>query len=326
MNREPPSSDRLKPRNLTVSDEAIDWTVRLASASATDDDRAAFAAWLDRSPAHTDAAAEAASIMVDIGTTRQADEYRSIGAAIRPSPISRGFDRRAIILGGATAAVAVGVIASGAFGPPSGLYADYATAIGNRKCISLEDGSVVWLNTATALSVAFSDSERRLRLHAGEALFEVAKDKARPFIVNSCGGETRAIGTTYSVRQRGAISDVVVAEGIVEVRNGGDAIRLAAGQQVAYGDGIQSPVRLADSVAMTAWSRGKLIFNQRPLGEVAEELERYQLGKVVVRGERLRRLEVTGVFELDGTKALLWSISAAIKVPVTRLPLLTIIG
>lgn len=320
--------DRLTPRNVALSDEAIDWIVRLGSGSATADDRAAFDEWRGRSPAHAHAAAEAAAMMGDIGAIRQAEEYREIGAALRhaPSPAAPRVSRRTVLTGGTATAAAVGLVGSGVFGPASGLFSDYATGVGARQRVVLEDGSVAWLNTATALSTDFSERERRLTLQAGEALFEVAKDKTRPFVVASGNGEARAVGTVYSVRQRGAINDVVVTEGIVEVRNGSQISRLTAGQQIAYGDDFQSTIRTVDGEALTAWSRGKLIFNHRPLGEVATELERYQFGKVMVRGDRLKRLEVTGVFELDNPKALLRAISATVNIPVTRLPFLTIIG
>ncbi len=328
MSDERAHADRLSPRNVALSDEAIDWIVLLGSGSATDHDRAAFEEWRSRSPAHADAAEEAASVLDDIARTRTAGEYRETGAAIRgssPPPAPHRVSRRAVMAGGA-AAVGIGLTATGTFGPPSGLWSDYATGVGGRKRIALEDGSVAWLNTASALSVDYSEAERRLTLHAGEAFFEVAKSAARPFIVASQGGEARAVGTAYTVRQRGALNDVVVTEGIVDVRSGSETVRLTAGQQVAYGDGIVGGQQSAEGDVATAWTRGKLIFNHRPLGEVATELERYQHGKVIVRGERLKRLEVTGVFELDDTTTLLRTISGTLNVPVTRLPLLTIIG
>lgn len=328
MSGEPPRADRLTPRNVALSDEAIDWVVRLGSGTATDEDRAAFARWRDRSPAHADAAEEAASILGDIEHTRVATDYREVSTALRGTFSSTGRPRisRRAILAGAAAAGVVGVGASGVFGPPAGLLADHATGVGGRKRIALDDGSVVWLNTASALSVDYSDTERRIALYAGEALFEVAKDKARPFIVSSGDGEARAVGTIYSVRRRGSLSDVVVTEGIVEVRSGLERIRLTAGQQIAYGGGIVGGVHPSQGDAAIAWSRGKLIFNRRPLAEVATELERYQFGKVMVRGERLKRLEVTGVFELADPEAMLRAISSTIGVSVTQYPLLTIIG
>ncbi|MFT3976162.1 MAG: FecR domain-containing protein [Sphingomonas bacterium] len=320
-----PDTDRLAPRNLALSDEAIDWIVRLGSEAATDADRSAFEAWLARSPAHAEAAAEAVSIMEDIGETRTADEYREVGAAIRhPVSAPLRFSRRRVLAGG-IAAVAAGLSASGMLGPPSALWSDHATGIGGRKRIDLPDGSVAWLNTASALSVDYTNARRRLTLHAGEALFQVEKDKARPFVVRSGEGEARALGTVCSVRH-GTINDVVVTEGVVEVRAGSRSARLIAGQRVAYGDDILGAVEAVDANAATAWSRGKLIFNRRPLGEVAAELERYQYGKVIVRGESLRRLEVTGVFDLDDMAALFRAVAGTVNVPVTRLPLLTIIG
>ncbi len=322
---EPLRPDRLAPRNVALSDEAIEWIVRLGSGAATDADRAAFEAWRSRSPAHAEAAEEAAAILDDIGRTGTAAEYREIGAAIR-GPAPRRVSRRALLAGGTAAAAAIGLAATGAFGPPSGLLADHATGVGGRKRIALEDGSTVWLNTASALSVDYSAGERRLTLHAGEALFEAARNPARPFVVASGGGEARAIGTVYSVRRRGALSEVVVTEGAVEVRSGSETARLTAGRQIAYGDGILGAARPVNSEAATAWARGKLIFNRRPLAEVAAELERYQAGRIVVMGEDLKRLEVTGVFDLGDTRALLHTISHTIGVPVRRLPLLTVIG
>lgn len=327
MSDERRKADRLTPRNITLSDEAIDWVVRLGSGAATEEDHADFAAWRARSPAHAAAATEAATILSDIGQTGTADEYRDIGAAIRaPLAPPPRVSRRNVILGSATAVAAIGLAGTGSLGPPSAFWADYATGIGGRERIVLADGSIVWLNTATTLSADFTGTERRVTLHEGEALFEVARDKARPFIVHSGDGEARAVGTAYSVRRRGALSEVVVTEGIVDVRNGSGSVRLTAGQQIAYGNGIQSAVRSVHGSVATAWARGKLIFNRRPLGEVAAELQRYQFGKVIVRGERLKRLEVTGVFDLGDNTALLQAIAATVKVPVTRLPLLTIIG
>jgi transmembrane sensor len=326
MSDEQRSRDRLSPRNVALSDEAIDWIVCLGSGSATTGDLAAFEEWRSRSPAHAEAAAEAAAIMADMGRTRQAADYREIGAVLRPPPSAHRFSRRALMAGGVASVAAFGLVGSGAFGPASGFLADYSTGVGGRKRVVLADGSVIWLNSSTALSIDFSAYERRLTLHAGEALFEVAKDKARPFIVMSGSGEARAVGTVYSVRRRGAINDVVVTEGIVEVRNGSDVSRLTASQHIAYGEGFESKVLTVDGNALTAWTRGKLIFNRRPLGEVVAELERYQHGAVIIRDDRLKRLEVTGVFDLDDPKALLMAISVTIGVPVTHLPFLTVIG
>lgn len=326
MSKNRRSGDRISPRNVALSDEAIDWIVRLGSGSATAADRAAFQEWHSRSPAHAEAAIEAAAMMESVGATRQAETYREIGTALRSPPTARPLPRRYLLAGAAASVAMAGLVGSGTFGPAVGFFSDYATGVGERKRVVLTDGSIVWLNSSTALSTDFTITERRLTLHVGEALFEVAKDKARPFTVISGTGEARAVGTVYAVHRRGGISEVIVTEGIVEVGNGSNITRLTAGQQVAYGEGFVSRVGSVDGEALTAWSRGKLVFNRRPLADVAAELERYQHGAVIIRDERLKRLEVTGVFDLDDPAALLRAISATINVPVTRLPLLTIIG
>lgn len=326
MSKRRRSGDRISPRNVALSDEAIDWIVRLGSGSATAADRAAFQKWRGRSPAHAEAAVEAATVMEGVDATRQAETYREIGAALRPPPLARPFARRALLAGAAASVASLLLVGSGAFGPAEGIFSDYATGVGERKRVVLTDGSVVWLNSSTALSTDLTDSARRLTLHTGEALFEVAKDEARPFIVTFGAAEARAIGTVYAVRRRGEISDVIVNEGVVEVGDGSNITRLTAGQHVAYGEGFASKVSSIDGEAATAWSRNKLIFNRRPLAEVAAELERHQHGAVIIRDDKLKRLEVTGVFDLDDPSALLRAISATINVPVTRLPLLTIIG
>ncbi len=326
MTKGGPRAKSLSLRNIALSDEAIDWTVRLGSGSATAADRAAFEQWRARSPAHAQAAREAAALLSDAAHTQVAAEHRDIVEALCPPPPARyGMSRRVVLAGGMAAASIVAVASGGVIGPMSGLLATHATRVGQRKRVELADGSIAWLNTATALSVDFSARQRRLTLHNGEALFEVAKDKARPFIVSSGGGEARAVGTVYSVRRRGALSDVVVSEGVVEVRNGAGLARLAAGQRVAYGDEIMGAIHPADGQAATAWARGKLIFHKRPLASVAAELERYQSGRVIIVGDRLKQLQVTGVFDLDAPDVLLRSIAETASARVTRLPLLIVI-
>ncbi|HYG88160.1 MAG TPA: FecR domain-containing protein [Azospirillum sp.] len=297
-----------------LSDEAIDWVVRLRSGRATADDRAAFAAWRRRSPAHAAAAAQAEALWRDIG---------AVGA--RPER-ARTLGRRAVLGGAVAASAAVLAVGSGAVGPLTGLFADHATRVGERREVRLPDGSLAALNTATALSVAFSAGERRVVLHEGEAQFEVVRDAARPFVVRAHDGEAQALGTVFSVRNTGGAVEVVVSEGSVEVRGGAHAVRLAADERVAFGSGgeLGAPERV-DARAETAWRRGKLIFNRRPLGDVVSEMQRYRRGRIVVADDRLRSLEVSGIFDLGDADGLLRTVEQTMAARVVRLPLLTVI-
>lgn len=317
-------------RSVELSNAAIDWLVRLGSGRASPQDRLAFLRWRRISPAHEAAAREAEMLLRDLGDTRQADAVRRdphAGARLMPRAVSGPVLRRRVFIGGGIAAsAAVAAIGIGAFGPMAAFYADYATRVGERRRVELADGSIVTLNTATALSVDFSDERRRIRLYGGEALFEVAKDPDRPFSVVSDQAEARALGTVFAVRRTDLCSDVVVSEGVVEVRLGAsEAIRLVAGQRLGTGSN-DSPLPMAvDAGQATAWQRGKLIFNRRPLQAVVAELERYRPGRIVIVGDRLKNLQITGVFDLDDPDRLLRTLQSATQARISQLPLLTVI-
>lgn len=319
--------------SIALSDEAIDWLVRLSSGRATPKDRLAFLHWRGRTPAHESAAREAESILRALGQTRQADRVRQHGEPISVtappfmdgSP-HRGIGRRSLFAAAAAASVAAVAVGLPTVWPLAALYADHATAVGERKRIVLADGSTVFLNTDTALSVDYGGQDRRLVLHHGQALFEVAKDPGRPFVVTADGTEARALGTIFAVQRTETCADVIVTEGAVEVRVGTqDAVRLEAGQRLAFGARASLEPRTIDADAATAWQRGKLIFNRRPLQSVVAELERYRAGRIVVLGERLKTLEVTGVFDLDDPDRLLRTIEETTKARVVHMPFLTVI-
>jgi transmembrane sensor len=310
-----------------LSDEAIDWLVRLGSGRATATDRLAFQRWRQSSTAHEAAAVEAEVLLHAVGETRQADELRRQGTPLSAGSVRRHpVGRRVLFAGAAAASVATVAVSLPALGPLSGLYADHATAVGGRKRVALADSSVVVLNTATAVSVDYSAQERRLVLHDGEALFEVAKDAARPFIVVAGDVEVRAVGTAFVVRLKRVFENVTVSEGTVEVKMGDrPSIRVVAGQQLDVSESDGFKLRVVDVDAATAWQRGKLIFNRRPLENVVAELERYRTGRIVILGDRLKTLEVTGVFDLDDTDRILRTIEETTKARVVQMPLFTII-
>jgi transmembrane sensor len=304
-----------------LSDEAIDWLVRLGSGRATPTDRLAFLRWRQRSAAREAAAVEAEMLLRAVADTRQADQLRRHGESLTHR---RPVGRRVLFAGAAAASVAVVTVGLTSLGPLSALYADHATGVGGRKRVDLADGSFVVLNTATAVSVDDSGKERRVVLHDGEALFDVTKDPRRPFIVTAGDMEVRAVGTAFVVR----LKEVMVSEGTVDVTIGSrPPIRVVAGQRlgVGVGEGDRFKLSMIDIDAATAWQRGKLIFNRRPLESVVAELQRYRAGRIVVLGDRLKALEVTGVFDLDDTDRILRTIEETTKAQVVNMPLLTII-
>ena len=166
----------------------------------------------------------------------------------------------------------------------------YATAIGGFQHFPLDDGSRIDLNTNSRLDVAYTKAVRRLDLERGEAFFKVAKNPARPFVVHAGAWRVTAVGTAFTVKLRGDGIDVVVAEGRVRIdppATGGASVRpvFASAGQAAIAIGETSVVRPVSAAAMDmalSWRDGLLIFEGRPLGDVAAEFNRYNQVQLVV--------------------------------------------
>lgn len=308
-----------------LSDEAIDWLVRLRSDTASPQEQGDFLHWRRRSPAHEAAAAEAEALIDAVGETRQA---QLLGAARRQgfAVSSSRLPRRALFAAAASASVAAIAVGLPALGPIAGLYADHATAVGQRKHVALQDGSAVILNTATAVSVDFSAGERRLILHDGEIFVDVAKDPARPFVVVAGAVRAQAVGTAFDVRRHGEGGHIAVTEGTVDVRIGErPAVRVQSGQQLEIGNEGRLRLAVIDVDTATAWQRGKLIVNRRPLQAVVDELDRYRTGRIVIMNEQLKSFEITGVFDIDDQDRVLRSIAETTHARLLQMPLLTVI-
>ena len=132
----------------------------------------------------------------------------------------------------------------------------------------------------------------------------------------------------FAVRRDAEQVTLLVSQGTVEVQPGGNSrsAKLNAGEQAAFdADRHLSGPKPVDFTSATAWTRGKLIVNKRPLADVVAEFERYYPGRIVVVGDRLKDLKVSGVFELDHPGELLQTLERSLQVSVVRLPLLTLI-
>ncbi len=184
----------------------------------------------------------------------------------------------------------------------------YATATGERRDLTLPDGSRVTLNTASQLEVRYSQGRRDLQLVQGQALFHVARNPDRPFVVLAGGSRITALGTTFDVRvQPDGRVNVLLVEGHVRV----DPLRrqglarivpslartdLEAGQQASAPPAGDITVAAADVERATAWNRGLLIFRNDAVGEAVREVNRYSTIQLVVDDPRVAGLKVSGIF------------------------------
>jgi transmembrane sensor len=217
----------------------------------------------------------------------------------------------------------------------------YQTVKSEQRLITLEDGSRLHLNTASAVSVNFESELREITLSQGEGVFDVEHDSVRPFVVRAGSTRVISLGTRFSVEHRGMNEiEVTVLEGRVaivpdnvsqkkvlehysdpdvklleEVRTLPESLILGPDQQVTIRiDGIAEQIHQVIAANEMAWLEGKLVFNETPLREVAHELSRYVPGQIRVANE-VPDHPVTGIIQIRSTETMLDLLSQV--VPIT---------
>ncbi|OYD81996.1 iron dicitrate transport regulator FecR (plasmid) [Azospirillum brasilense] len=296
-------------------EQALDWFIRLQAEDAGEECRQACAAWCAADPRNArawalaqdmwasplltealEATAVSATAVPDTAVPDTAPRDAAPALPLRPSRRSRPLGRRAMAW---AAAVLVAVGLGLAADLPLRLQADHRTATGVQERLQLADGSRVLMDTGTALATDVEGEERRTRLLRGAAFFEVTPDPARPFRVAAGPAVVTVVGTAFAVRYLDDRVTVTVRHGTVDVaRSGGPAVRLRAGEEVvvtASGVGAEHP---ADLSAALGWVDGRLVFEDRPLGEVLDELDRYHPGLIMVP-DSLADRRITGNYRLD---------------------------
>ena len=292
-----------------LSNEAINWIVQLRSGHASPDDVIAFRNWRDQSVAHEAAAQEAEAIWHGLG----------VAGPVQRTQRRKQLTRRAVIGGGAAV---VAVAGSGLF---RNFLADYATGSGEQRIVELADGSSVQLNGSSSFSADLAPKMRTITLHEGQATFAVATDPTRPFVVRASGGEARVLGTQFDVDIRDGKVFVTVIEGSVAVDDGLDQVKLGPNEQAVYGAGKPLAALEVNAEQVTAWRRGKLVFENRRLDSVIAEIARQGSGTVLILNNDAAALEMSGVFDLHDPETVLEAVVRTLPLQVTRMPFVTII-
>jgi transmembrane sensor len=295
----------------------------------TPQEQASFDRWLAADPRHPEAFENLA------GPFRALDRARALvspSAAIdedflvRRPIVSRRL-RFSVITGGLAAALACGIFLLREFTAQGQIpRADAPIARQESDRLVLPDGSVVELRPGAHVEVAFTEPERRVRLTAGEAYFTVAKNPARPFVVDAGGVAVRAVGTMFAVSRDSAKVEVVVAEGRVRVDDlvkgqsllahepvsplSADAEILAAGHRVVIpiSGGIPTQA-LAVSISaselggLLSWRNVWLEFNKKPLAEIAKQFNGFNIHQLKIADAATGAVLVTGTFRPDGEEA-----------------------
>lgn len=193
--------------------------------------------------------------------------------------------------------------------------ADQRTAIGERRSLTLPDGTRLMLNTASAVDIRFDAEQRLIVLRAGEILLETAKD-ARPLKVRSAHGEMRALGTRFSVRQHPAYTELNVLEHAVAVRNdlSDEERRVEAGLRLIFDQGPLPAPQPADP-NQAQWQNGRLVIDNWRLDRALDELQRYRPG-IITCAEEVAGLRLSGAYPLDDTDRALAAIAQALPVQI----------
>lgn len=198
----------------------------------------------------------------------------------------------------------------------------FATGHAERRIVRLADGSTITIAPDSRIAVDYAPNERRILLNAGEALFEVAHNTARPFVVETPHGEVKAVGTAFDIAIAEREAEVTVVEGVIRIALRADPDgagpaepieKLARkGERVAFGiarrdGGSTGFIRQAedfDAQGATAWTRGKLVFHGQPLREVIAKINLYARGRVVLTDPEAGSIPVYGVVDQGDTAAI----------------------
>ncbi len=308
---------------------AAEWVVRLhasVSQSQAEADWAAFEAWLDAAPSNRAAFDAAEALWNELG--RRSDV---VGAGLKTDQSATILTlpiRRAIagpLFWSAAAAVAASILLLvGPFSPLGGVSPSlYLTAKGERKTVTLADGSRIEMNGGSRMTVRMGRHRREVDIAEGsEAAFTVTHDAARPFLVYAGDRTIRDLGTEFDVLRNGGDLRVTVRAGLVEVGPAagaaGESVALEPGRQLNHHQGsAASDVTLVTADDAFGWRSGRLIYRDRPLSEVAADLSRYYAQPVRADGPAAA-LRFSGVLAIADEPAVINRLSALVPVSANR--------
>jgi len=349
--------------NTAIAEQAREWFVAQGEGPLGAQETAAFLTWLQASPVHVRAFLRVSRIAHDLKAATAGPEF-ALEALLEEArtdnsnhvveigslnvegsrAIARRPARRSVwALAGVSAVLIMGLslLWWSRDGERFGLPRTYDTGHGEQALWRLPDGSTLHLDTGGSATVHYSKTERAIDLNRGQALFEVARGDPRRFRVSAGEAQVLAVGTEFDVYRRGDVTLVTVVEGNVTVFAGeppppssssappGPSLRVGAGQQLGVEAGKLWPEPLAvDAKAAVAWLQHQIVAEDRPLGEIVEEFNRYARVSIEIENPALRALRVSGrfdVYDTDSFVAFLSSLEGvAVKRTATRIRVISV--
>ncbi len=316
----------------SIDEQAARWAIRATAGALSPEAQRDLDAWLNADPRHRGAYIRARAQWTDLDRLAA---LHGPASAVHDEPAALhtaasliaeqdkdppGVSRRQLLAAGVAAITVAGGGLSWLL--LRGDSVRYVSGIGEVRRIALEDGSTLVLNTDTEVTVQFSQQQRNIRLLRGEALFDVAHDRSRPFVVVANGTAVRAVGTEFAVRMESTQVDVTVTEGVVEVANSPPGIGMAASPDsavdakrvtaherivVARARAPQiSSIAAAVADRQLAWREGMVSFDGESLQTAVAEINRHNRRQIVVEDPALAAKPIVGVFratDLEGFSA-----------------------
>lgn len=319
---------RSKP--VAVAEQAAEWLVEFECGPLSDAQRREFISWLKRSPVHVEEFLQISAIheqLADVPALK--DSLEDLLAEAEETVVTLPGAPQADVLGKENErhssrrfALAAGVLMLVGGSLLASLLVigngerTYRTGFGEQRSIPLDDGTVLALNTASEVRVRLGKQQRSATLVSGEAMFDVAKDAARPFTVSAGPLDIRVVGTRFNIYRKTEQTTLTVLEGRVDVaplamkNEGKDAEgvkrQLVAGEQIvvaASGRVIEVPKVNAERAA--AWTARRVIFDNEPLSGVLTEFNRYNNRRLTVADPILANRRVSGVFKVHDVDVLI---------------------
>ncbi|EIK96998.1 putative transmembrane sensor protein [Pseudomonas sp. M47T1] len=324
------------PSRHTREDIALLWVTRLAAEPGNPGldearlpaiDQQELQRWLAQDPANGQAYGSARRLwhLTGPGAAQLArEEDATLQALLRraKAPRRRGRARATGLAVAATVALA-GVLAL-MWQPErwlDDLQADYASAPGQLRSLTLADGSEVQLDGDSAIDVTLTDQGRDVRLRRGAAYFHVSHN-GQPFVVHAGNGEVRVLGTHFEVRRQATGTQVTVEEGKVAVKPAANttAVLLTASQRVDYHKGQAEALQAVNPQQAFGWRQGQLSFRRQPLADALAVVQRYYPGRIVLLNTELGHRLVSGDFASNDPNAMLNAFQGVLGYSQQRLP------
>jgi transmembrane sensor len=332
-----------------IEEEAATWIWRMESGSPTAADPEGFDAWLRQDPRHRRAVDELSKVWESLDALAEAPRVQALPPLSEVAPYPKTSSARPMLgrdpmlarrpLWFAAAAALVAAVAGAMWLNKGSETQVLATAVGQHRNVVLADGSIVSLNTNTIVETNLGHRAREIYLRKGEAHFDVAPDRSRPFLVHAGDAVVQAIGTEFEVRVRpDQHVDVLVNEGRVEVRPDAPAptpqaldtravptavvtVRAVSAGQALSTATINYPVTPVSQEQLSsdlAWREGAVVFDSEPLSEAIAEIQRYTDARIVISDPGIASLPVGGRFKTDDLQGFLDGLQAALPITIRR--------